>query len=96
MSDAQFPGDLSFDGPAIYCIRVRGIIPAHWSHRFGDLEIVVDAGSGRPPVTVLTGQLADQAGLTGVLVGLYELHLPVLSVDCLSGSSPSSEPKAGG
>ncbi len=31
----------------------------------------------------LEGQLADQAALSGVLDTLYQLHLPVLSVDCL-------------
>ena len=31
----------------------------------------------------LEGRLADQAALTGVMNTLYELHLPVLSVDCL-------------
>ena len=33
--------------------------------------------------TTLSGQLADQAALTGVLNTPYELHLPVLSVECV-------------
>jgi len=33
--------------------------------------------------TVLSGRLADQAALIGVFNTLYELHLPVLSVECL-------------
>ena len=33
--------------------------------------------------TVLVGRLRDQAALSGVLNILYELHLPVLSVECL-------------
>jgi hypothetical protein len=35
-------------------------------------------------VTTLTGRLRDQAELSGVLNGLYELHLPILSVEFLS------------
>ena len=34
-------------------------------------------------VTTLLGELADQAALAGVLNTLYELHLPVLSVERL-------------
>jgi hypothetical protein len=35
-------------------------------------------------VTTLTGRLKDQAELSGVLNGLYELHLPILSVKILT------------
>jgi len=35
-------------------------------------------------VTTLEGRLLDQAALAGVLNTLYELHLPVLEVKCLS------------
>ena len=33
--------------------------------------------------TILVGRLKDQAALAGVLAALYELHLPVSSVECL-------------
>jgi len=33
---------------------------------------------------VLTGELADQAALIGVINTLYELHLPILLVECLT------------
>jgi hypothetical protein len=36
--------------------------------------------------SVLEGRLLDQAALSGVLNTLYELHLPVMSVDCFGGS----------
>jgi len=35
------------------------------------------------PVTLLVGHLIDQAALSGVLNTLYELHLPLLSVENL-------------
>jgi hypothetical protein len=34
-------------------------------------------------VTTLAGRLIDQAELSGVLNTLYELHLPILSVEYL-------------
>ncbi|HRX01992.1 MAG: hypothetical protein M9927_19150 [Anaerolineae bacterium] len=36
------------------------------------------------PVTVLTGEFQDQAALSGVLNTLYDLGLPLLSVECLA------------
>jgi hypothetical protein len=35
----------------------------------------------------LVGRLADQAALSGVLNSLYELHLPVLSADCVDSEN---------
>lgn len=42
--------------------------------------------AGQVPVTTLVGQLRDQAALFGVLNSLYELHLPILSVEYQEGS----------
>jgi hypothetical protein len=33
-----------------------------------------------PPITILEGEVSDQAALLGVLNSLYELHLPIISV----------------
>jgi hypothetical protein len=75
--------DLTFDGPAIYRIRVRGKIKASWSDRLEGMAISMVARDDGPPVTTLVGKLIDQASLAGVLAALYELHLPLLSVECL-------------
>ena len=82
MMDARDSNGLTFDGPALYRIRVRGEVPARWSSRLEGMAITVETSTG-PPITTLTGELDDQASLTGVLRTLYELHLPVLSVECL-------------
>lgn len=83
MMDAPDSDALTFDGPAIYRIQVRGRVPARWWPRLGGMSIVVKTSAG-PLTTALTGELEDQASLAGVLRTLYELHLPVLSVECLS------------
>jgi hypothetical protein len=36
-------------------------------------------------VCTLEGELADQAALAGVLNSVYELHLPILSVEYIHG-----------
>ncbi len=69
--------------PITYRIRVRGVLSQEWSERLADMAITVDRSSEKGPVTTLEGRLRDQAALSGVLNSLYELHLPVLSVDSL-------------
>ncbi len=71
------------EGPAVYRICVQGRLPTEWSDRLAGMSI---SGSGEgmgDAKTVLVGRLPDQAALEGLLSTLYELHLPVLSVECL-------------
>jgi hypothetical protein len=70
-----------FDSPAIYQIRVQGGIDNNWSDRLEDMAISLSSMEGESPVTTLEGKLNDQSALAGVLNTLYELHLPVLSVE---------------
>ena len=73
-----------FDSPATYRIGVQGRIPARWCDRLEGMTITERSPEGESPVTTLSGELSDQAALVGVLNTLYELHLPVLSVERLS------------
>ena len=72
--------------PATYRIRVRGRLDPGVSGRVAGLHIENLARSDGTAESVLEGCLADQAALAGVLNTLYELHLPVISADCLGGS----------
>ncbi len=81
--DAITQEDLTFDCPATYQIRVRGRIPTSWSERLEGMSITVASPRRGLSITTLLGELGDQASLVGVLMTLYELHLPVLSVECL-------------
>jgi hypothetical protein len=73
-------------GPAVYRIRVRGRLDAELSERLG-MRVENLARNDGKAESVLEGRLLDQAALAGVLNKLYELHLPVMSVDCLGGSN---------
>ena len=75
---------IPFDRPATYQISVQGRIDPDWSDRLAGMALRLTTQDGHPPVTTLDGELSDQAALLGVLNSLYELHLPVLSVLCLS------------
>jgi hypothetical protein len=73
----------SMMGPAIYRIRVEGAIKSNWSSRLEGMNITQVAGEKENKECILVGRLADQSALAGLLNTLYELHRPVLSVECL-------------
>ncbi len=82
-SNIDYP---TMSGPAVYRIRVRGRLDAELSERLG-MRVENLARDNGKAESVLEGRLLDQAALAGVLNKLYELHLPVMAVDCLGGSN---------
>ena len=74
---------LTHDSKALYQIRIQGYLHESWSDRMGAVTIQVESQPDSAPVTVLTGQFQDQAALAGVLNTLYDLGLPLLSVECV-------------
>jgi hypothetical protein len=82
------PRRLTIDAPLECTIRAAGTLDPRWSERLGGLRVRA-AGRGFP-VTELSGRLLDQAALFGVLATLYDLGLPLLSVDCRATPGPPS------
>jgi hypothetical protein len=70
--------------PDWYEIRVEGELPSDWSSWFEGLDIT----SGPPGESVLSGPLADQAALHGVLTKIRDLNLKLVSV---SRSGPRAQ-----
>ena len=62
-----------------YQISAKGILENSWSDSVGGMEIVIRQEKGSQ-VTVLVGELPDQAALSGVLNLLYDLGLELLAV----------------
>jgi hypothetical protein len=75
----------TFDRPGKYRIRVQGLLDESFSDRLGGLRITTCSIEDQGPISELVGQVRDQAELAGVLNGLYELHLSLLSVEYLNG-----------
>ena len=75
---------LTLDQPATYQIKVPGHLDASWSEWAGGMAITVESESDGPPVTTLTGTVADQAALQSLLRRLYSLGLPLISVNWMS------------
>ncbi|MCP4251177.1 MAG: hypothetical protein GY778_29415 [bacterium] len=75
---------MSTDQPALYRIRIEGLLDPSWSERMAGMAIEADEAE-TAPVTILTGELIDQSALHGVLNTLLELHMPILSTERLAG-----------
>ena len=66
--------------PAIYSIHVEGLLDESWSERLAGMNVKTINRKNLPLVTILSGQLRDQAELLGVLNALYNLRLTLISV----------------
>lgn len=90
-----FGDDPSFsaDQPALYRVRVRGLLPAGWSKWFYDLEVESSTDAEGRPVTTLTGRLPDQSALHGLLERIRDTGLQLLSVDLIEDGT-TDEPNS--
>jgi hypothetical protein len=66
--------------PRMYRIRVQGNLDPRWSEWLQSMSIVSKQTADGCPSVVLTGPLADQAALRGVLTRLWDLNLDIISV----------------
>ena len=75
---------MTMGGTATYRIIIQGSIDPSWASRLAGMSISEkELSKYGDVVTILVGRLPDQAALSSVLNTLYELHLPVVSADCL-------------
>lgn len=59
-----------------YQIKIQGHLGPQWAEWFEDLTVTLETSG----VTVLTGPVADQAALYGLLRKIHTLGMPLLSV----------------
>jgi hypothetical protein len=62
-------------GRSRYEIRIEGRLDPRWAGWFDGMTLTTADGT-----TVLSGQVADQAALHGVLAAIRDLGLPLLAV----------------
>jgi hypothetical protein len=63
-----------------YRIKVQGRVDPSWSDWFSGMEVSTETGCDAGCVTLLTGVVADQAALRGMLNHLWDLNLTILSL----------------
>ena len=68
------------DPRAVYEIQVKGRLDQSWGEWFSNLTVTLEPTGGQPPTTTLTGAVADQAALRGILCRLWDLNLTIVSV----------------
>ncbi len=66
--------------PTTYQIKVQGKLDKDWSDWFRAMTVAFECANDGSPVTTLTGPVADQAALRGILNRIWDLNLTVLSV----------------
>ena len=77
------PEPLKLDQAAIYQIKVQGRLDERWAHWFEGMSVGCEPSSDGSTVTVVTGTLADQAALYGLINRFRDLGLPLISVERL-------------
>jgi hypothetical protein len=81
--------------PVAYQIEVQGTLDPSWTNEFGNLRVEHRLSKDAAAITILTGEVPDQAALAGVLSLTYMLGMPLLSVKLLDLDVASSEPRRG-
>ncbi len=84
------PSGWSWDAPAIYQIRVRGVLDVRWIVWFDDLTISHTADGEM----TLTGQVVDQAALYGLISRARDLGLTLLAVNRVLADGSGDIPTA--
>ncbi len=73
--------------PTVYHIRVKGHLSQQWMDWFEGFAISREEDGN----TLLTGAIADQAALHGILKKIRDLGMPLLSVNPIE-TSPHNTP----
>ncbi len=68
--------ELKPDEPMIYQIRIKGHLGSQWTDWFEGMAITLDDNGD----TLLTGLVADQAALYGLIKKVRDLGMPLHSV----------------
>ena len=79
-------GDLAADIQPVYQIKMRGELDSSWSAWFSNMTITFDNGA-----TTLTGAVADQSALRGILIKLWDLNLTLIFVRRIEAESKKEE-----
>ena len=82
----------AYDKRTTYLIRVQGPLDPLWSDWFDGWTIAPQPGGE----TLLTGPVADQAALHGILAKIADLGLPLLSVERVGVASDVHPERKGG
>jgi len=87
-NDVGGPSSADHTGIPQYAIRVKGHLAPRWATWFDGLSLVNEDDG----ITVIRGELADQAALHGVLHKLRDIGIPLVSLTQLPTDAPTAPP----
>ena len=70
----------------VYQIRVQGKLDESWADWFSGMTIQRECAEDSSYLTTLTGPVADQATLRGILNRIWDLNLNLISIHSLGFS----------
>jgi hypothetical protein len=76
MAKSSFKPDSPHNSQEYYEIRIKGHLSPMWSDAFEGMQLTLTQGGD----TLITGVLADQAALHGLLARIRDLNLTLISV----------------
>ena len=86
MSQHHDPATLPNPAP-LYEIRLKGHLGREWADWFGGMAVDLTEDGH----TLLTGPVADQAALHGILKKVRDLGLPLLAVHCVAATGKGAQ-----
>ncbi len=72
---------LNLDRPGTYQIKVPGRLDERLTDWVEGMTVTIETEGNGSSITTLTGTIADQAALQGILRRLYSLGIPLISVN---------------
>ena len=79
-----------YHSPGRYEIRLKGHLDARWAAWFDGLTLT----HGSDGTTIISGPVADQAALHGLLQKIRDLGLPLISVNHIAPGHPPAPAEA--
>lgn len=78
----------------VYEIKIKGLLDEHWKQWFEGMELVnVTNGETGQECTLITGPIADQPALHGLLAKIRDLNLTLISVRKVNPQDPGNQGK---
>jgi len=79
--------EIDFNSPALYRIRLQEDLGSEWNQWFCGFDLVREAGGG----ILLTGMVADQAALHGLIRKVRDLGLTLVSIQRVQNQTEEGE-----
>jgi hypothetical protein len=85
--------NVKFSAPNSYRISAKGYLDESWAMRFSGLQISNQVLDDSSHMVTFVGSVNDQTELIGVLNSIYEMHLPLVSVELLGSDDEQASLK---